>query len=313
MLWSAAIALLAYNSALALLGPHPRWPCLTHCAGQIAVDCVALATFVHLAGGIDNPFLPLFVLHVVNASIALRRGAALLVLGLAIALLAAIVVGEGTGIVADHCLRPDGEPCSGGAMDLRALAVLGGLVLTLVANSRFTRFLTTTLRLGQRRLVAMVDELNVEKARLADTRAAIDTERSRLQAIIDCMGDAVTFSGPNGSVMLSNQRARELWRAYGPLADPQSFGAQFTDIIGPPTSRAHATFERGGRVFEATCSPVRTKTEETLGLVMVARDITDRLAMEKHLMRDEQMSVVGKLAAAVAHEINDPIPSNRSR
>ena len=149
--------------------------------------------------------------------------------------------------------------------------------------------------------------LNVEKARFADTRAAIDTERSRLQAIIDCMGDAVTFSGPDGSVMLSNQRARELWRACGPPPDPQSFGSSFTDIIGPPTSRAHATFERGGRVFEATCSPVRTKPEETLGLVMVARDITDRLAMEKHLMRDEQMSVVGKLAAAVAHEINNPI------
>lgn len=306
-LWSAALALLAYNSALALLGPHPRWPWLTHCAGQIAVDCVALATFVHLAGGIDNPFLPLFVLHVVNASIALRRGAALLVLGLAITLLAAIVVGEGTGIGAHHCLRQDREPCSGGALDLRALAVLGGLVLTLVASSRFTRFLTATLRLGQRRLAAMVDELNVETAQLADTRATIDTERSRLQAIIDCMGDAVTFSGPDGSVMLSNQRARDLWRACEPLTDPQSFGAHLTGVIGPPTSCGHATFERGGRVFEATCSPVRNRQEETLGLVMVARDITERLAMEKHLMRDEQMSVVGKLAAAVAHEINNPI------
>lgn len=301
---TTAAGLLAYNAALGLLGPDRGW--LTHLGGQIVVDCVSLAIFAHLAGGIDNPFLPLFVLHVVNANIVLSGRAALLVLGLAVSLVTAVVVGEGTGLVAHHCLRQPGEPCPGGGLSLHALAALGGLVLTFAASSLYTRSLMGTLRSGQRRLVATVGELTTEKQRLADTRAAIETERSRLQAIIDCMADAVIFVGAGGHVLFANQRARELWRA-GTEPGLQSFGALFEEVEDHPTATARSGFERGGRSFEATHSLVRGPHGETLGLVMVARDVTDRLEMERRLMHDEQMSVVGKLAAAVAHEINNPI------
>ncbi len=52
---------------------------------------------------------------------------------------------------------------------------------------------------------------------------------------------------------------------------------------------------------------MRDHHEAPLGLVTVTRDITERLALERHLMHDERMAVVGKIAAAVAHEINNPI------
>jgi hypothetical protein len=104
-LWSVAGALAAYNAALTFLGPHRGSSWLTSFGAQIAVDCIALATSVHFAGGVENPFLPLFVLHVVNANIVLAGRGALCVLGLAIALIAAVVLGEGTGLVAHHCLH----------------------------------------------------------------------------------------------------------------------------------------------------------------------------------------------------------------
>lgn len=304
-LWSVAVALAAYNTALAVLGPSHGASWLTSFGMQITIDCIALASLVHLAGGVENPFLPLFVLHVVNANIVLSGGGALRVLGLAIALTTAVVLAEGSGVIAHHCLRHGAEPCLSGSVNFRALAVLGGLVLTLVTSSLFTRFLTVRLRQGQQKLVASISELNSEKDKLAHAYAEAEAAHARLQAVIDCMGEAVIFVGPNRNVLLSNRRAREFWGARNPAADLEEL---FEGVSEDRSSLDTVVrFERAGRAFEATYAQVRSVQGETLGQVVAARDITDRLAVEKHLMHEEQMSVVGKLAAAVAHEVNNPI------
>lgn len=307
-LWATVAGLAGYNALLALAGsPDAGRSWLAGFAGQITVDCIALAILVHFAGGIDNPFLPLFVLHVVTANIVLSGRAALGVLGLAVVLVTAVVVGEGTGLLPHYCLQQPGDRCAGGALDLRSLAALGGLVLTLVASSLFTRSLTARLRAGRRRLQATVAELTAEKQQLADTRSAIETERVRLQAIIDCLGDAVIFLDSGGRLLFSNHQARELWRTGTSSGEGRPFGALLGEIEQGSAPGAAVAFQRNGRAYEATRLPVHSAPGETLGFVLVARDVTDRVAMEKRLMHDEQMSVVGKLAAAVAHEINNPI------
>lgn len=306
-LWLTVAGLTLYNGILARLGPHRGLPWLTGLVGQILFDCAALAILVHLAGGVENPFMPLFVLHVVNAGIVLPGRAAALVLGAAAVLVAAIVLGEGFGLVAHHCLCRPGEPCAGAGMNLRTVAICGGLVLTLVMSSLFTRSLTEQLRLGQRRLASTVEELRADKQELASTRSVIETERAKLQAILDCMGDAVVFLGPEEHSLVSNRRARELWRIGASPDDLPSFRTMIEEIGNLPTANVGVTITRGGRTFEATCSTVRSRSGDILGQVMAARDVTEKMAMERHLMHDEQMSVVGKLAAVVAHEINNPI------
>lgn len=294
MLIAVGGALLAYNAALAFLGPR-RSLRFGHFVGQIVADCLALAAFAHFAGGIENPFLPLFVLHVVNANIVLGKRSATFVLGIAIALLSAVTLGEGTGLIDHHCLRHGDAPCSATSLGLWELSILGGLVMTLTASSVFTRSLTLRLQDSQLRLVDTVGALRT-------TRATIERERAKLQAIIDCMGDAVIFADPDGQVLMSNHRAREL--------DPGTFRSlseRFESFEEGRTSYAHPLFEHGERTLEITASVVRSKHAEPLGRVIVARDITERLKMERHLLHDERMSVVGKLAAAVAHEINNPI------
>ncbi|MBZ0274407.1 hypothetical protein K8I61_20410 [bacterium] len=306
-LWATAAALAAYNAMLVVMGPRRDRLWLTHFAVQITVDCVALATFVHLAGGPENPFLPLFVLHVVTAGIVMSSRGALFTLGLAIAIVSTIILGEGSGLIPHHCLRGPGAACSTGILDLRAIAQLGGLVLSLVGASLFTRFLAARLRAGQRRLLSTVTELTAERQRLADTRAAIETERSRLQAIIDCMDDAVTFLGPGGIPLFSNRKARDLWRNGAPPGGYESRGVLPHNGGARAASRARTSFEQGGRAFDAIRSPVRGAKGANLGTVLVVRDVTDRLAMDKRHMHEERMNVVGKLAATIAHEINNPI------
>lgn len=308
-LWATLAALAAYNAVLGPLGHRGAvsWP--TSLASQIVLDCLVLAVLVRFAGGVENPFLSLFVLHVVNANIVLRPRAASALLILALALVATIVVGEATGLLTHYCLRQN-EACWARTVNPWVAGALSGLALTLGASSYFARHLTARLQESERRLAATVGDLSVEKERLAETRAAIEIEHARLGAIIDGMGDGVTFSDPEGHVLLSNARARRLRPASLDADDgaigPSVLRARFQQISAGRVASDPA-FERDGRTYEVTRSVVRARSGEPLGLVTLTHDITDRLALERHLMHEERMAVVGKVAAAVAHEINNPI------
>ncbi|MFO7898439.1 MAG: ATP-binding protein [Planctomycetota bacterium] len=61
------------------------------------------------------------------------------------------------------------------------------------------------------------------------------------------------------------------------------------------------------RVLNVSASPLRDARQKVSGAVLVIEDATERVRMEKRLAASERHAVIGKLAARVAHELNNPL------
>jgi len=157
--------------------------------------------------------------------------------------------------------------------------------------------------------------------RNAETRA--DEFRSRMAAIVESSADAIFSATPEGIITTWNRGAEEL---YGYTAE-EAVG-QHISLVAPPeklaevnrnTSRlnqgeAILSFhtERlrkdGSRVIVLlSISPLRNRKGDIIGHSGIARDVTAQTRAEEALRRNEKLATAGRLAAVVAHEINNPL------
>jgi signal transduction histidine kinase len=66
---------------------------------------------------------------------------------------------------------------------------------------------------------------------------------------------------------------------------------------------------KNGELIEAsvTISPVRDKDGRVIGASKILRDISSRKRMEQSLLQAEKIAATGRMAATIAHEINNPL------
>jgi signal transduction histidine kinase len=59
--------------------------------------------------------------------------------------------------------------------------------------------------------------------------------------------------------------------------------------------------------IDDSAAPILDKNSRMIGIVLVFRDISERYASQIALMRTEKLASAGRLAAAIAHEVNNPL------
>ncbi len=157
---------------------------------------------------------------------------------------------------------------------------------------------------------------------ITSQKAAQEAQR-RLAAIVESSHDAIVSKDLNGIVTSWNRAAE---RMFGYTAQ-EMIGKPILTIIPPELHedepRILQTIARGERIehFETvrltksgeridvslTVSPVKDEAGRIIGAAKIARDITQRKRTEQALRTTERLASVGRLAATVAHEINNPL------
>jgi PAS domain S-box-containing protein len=162
-------------------------------------------------------------------------------------------------------------------------------------------------------------------ARDVSERHRLDDSRAQLAAIVDFADDCIISKDLNGIIKSWNHGAR---RMFGYTSEemigqsmlgliPKDLQYEEDEILrklraGERIDHYETTRARkNGELINVsvTISPIRNNLGEVVGASKIARDISDRKRMEKLLIQSEKLAATGRMAAAIAHEVNNPLES----
>ncbi len=145
----------------------------------------------------------------------------------------------------------------------------------------------------------------------------------RLAAIVASSDDAIVSKGLDGIVTSWNAGAERMFGYTAEMMIGRSISTIIPTELSDDETRFLKVIAAGGRIehFETyrrtrngetievslTLSPVHDENGIVVGVAKIARDITQRKQVERALHTSDRLASVGKLAATIAHEINNPL------
>jgi two-component system, NtrC family, sensor histidine kinase PilS len=275
---------------------------------QVWVDLLLETAIVQSTGGLDSGFVFLYILSIIAASMALPSRSIFGVAAGASVLYSLLVYLDFHAIIHPlpfpFALRPETFPSGSYVLYATLLRITAFGVVALLC-----RYLAESLhQTGQ--------VLQEQRARLIGLRAFHEN-------VVNSMSSGLLITDMSGRVASANHAASRILqlppeKKQGWLAQEMLRFIDLDDIVmqneavDHGLNRAEGWFKRpDGKeiILGVSYAPLRDEQGTVHGLIINFQDITTIRALEAEIKRGEQLATVGRLSAAIAHEIRNPLAS----
>ena len=267
-----------------------------HAPLQIICDLLVITGVVYTTGAQDSYFISLYLLAILMASVLFSRRGVFLVAGASFALLAGVIELAYFGVLS----RTANSAPAQTALD----SWLASNFFAFIAVAYLGSLLAQTLR-------KKGVELEEKSEELKDLRAFN-------QDIIESMRGGLLTTDLEGRILLMNRAGAEIMGLESiPPRDQKvqdvfpGFWPVETDSQGSPlAARKEIEFRTAAgniRFLGLSISPLRTSQNQNTGFVYNFQDLTQLKRLEREVLTKERMAALGRLSAAIAHEIRQPL------
>ena len=260
---------------------------------QVVTDLIMVSLVVHETGGWDSSLNFLYPLVIIVASVLLPRVWAQLVAALAFILYGTVLELNYYAVIPSYCTTHPGTKA------LQAIIFVN--LFAFLAVAYLAGLLTSKLR-----------QVGVQ---LKDTSGALENLQALHENIIHSISSGLITTGLDGRITLVNAAAHRLLER----TPAELLGAPVHQLFLDPLPTVESQQGHGEVRFEPPTKfrkTVRVRVAALtvpergdLGYVYVLDDLTEIRRLEREVRMQDKLAAVGRLAAAIAHEIRNPLTS----
>ncbi len=282
-----------YSVSLFYVGLMSRWQeHRLQASLQVLTDLIMVSLLVHETGGWDSSLNFLYPLVIIVAGILLPRVWAHLIAALAFILYGTVLELNYYGVVRPYyTTHPE-------------LKTLQGIIVV-----HLFAFLAVAYLAGQ-----LVAKLRQARVQLKHASGALEDLQILHENIIQSISSGLITTGLDGRITLANSAAQKLLERTPADLLGKSVSQLFLDPLPNGESQTHAevrfdsatAFRKTVRVRVAA---LNVPERGALGYVYALDDLTEIRRLEREVRIQDRLAAVGRLAAAIAHEIRNPLTS----
>jgi two-component system sensor histidine kinase PilS (NtrC family) len=260
-------------------------------AMQVLTDLCLVSLVIHETGGWDSSLNFLYPLVIIVASVLLQRVWAQLVAALAFILYGTVLELNYYGVVPAYTTT---HP------SFKALQAI--IFVNLFA------FLAVAYLAG-----LLTQKLQQVGVQLKDASGALENLQALHENIIHSISSGLITTGLDGRITLVNAAAQKLLERTAADLIGTPVNLLFIDAL-PSVESQHAEVRFEGqskfrKTFRVRVGALIVPDRADMGFVYALDDLTEIRRLEREVRIQDRLAAVGRLAAAIAHEIRNPLTS----